>query len=137
MTENQITQVQRTWKIFRNIKPIVVGDVFYSKLFMIHPELKKMFPASMDEQYKKLLDMLSLIVARLERLKEVTDDIAALGQRHAGYGVKPEHYEMVGNALLWTLKQGLGSDWTPEVEEAWKSCYAFLSNTMINASKDA
>ena len=115
---------------------MVVGDVFYSKLFMIHPELKKMFPTSMDEQYKKLLDMLSLIVARLERLKEVTDDIAALGQRHAGYGVKPEHYEMVGSALLWTLKQGLGSDWTPEVEESWKSCYAFLSNTMINASKD-
>jgi hemoglobin-like flavoprotein len=133
MTEDQIILVQKTWKIFRSIKPLVIGDVFYTKLFMIQPELKKMFPVAMDEQYKKLIEMISIIVARLERLNELTDDIAALGQRHIGYGVKPEHYKIVGKALLWTLQQGLGSDWTKEVEEAWIKCYTLLSEAMINA----
>jgi len=133
MTEDQIILVQKTWKIFRSIKPLVIGDVFYTKLFMIQPEFKKMFPVAMDEQYKKLIEMISIIVARLERLNELTDDIAALGQRHIGYGVKPEHYKIVGKALLWTLQQGLGSDWTKEVEEAWIKCYTLLSEAMINA----
>jgi hemoglobin-like flavoprotein len=134
MTENQIVLVQKTWKIFRSIKPLVVGDVFYSKLFMMQPELKAMFPMSMEEQYKKLTEMLSIIVARLERINELTEEIAALAKRHRGYGVKTEHYKVVGKALLWTLQQGLGSDWTKDVEEAWTKCYTLLSDAMINAA---
>jgi len=137
MTENQIALVQKTWKIFRSIKPLVVGDVFYTKLFMMQPELKAMFPMSMEDQYKKLTEMLSIIVARLERINELTAEIAALAKRHSGYGVKPEHYKVVGKALLWTLQQGLGRDWTDEVEQAWIECYATLSRTMISASRSA
>ncbi|HEV8284581.1 MAG TPA: globin domain-containing protein [Chitinophagaceae bacterium] len=136
MTENQIILVQKTWKIFRSIQPLLVGDVFYSKLFMVQPEFRKMFPVAMDEQYRKLMDMISIVVARLERLNEVTDEIAALGKRHAGYGVKPEHYKVVGKALLWTLQQGLGSDWTKEVEEAWTKCYTIMSDAMIQAATE-
>jgi hemoglobin-like flavoprotein len=134
MTESQIEAVQRTWKIFRSIEPALVGDVFYSKLFMMQPELRKMFPASMDEQYKKILDTLSVMMARLDRLDSLTEDINVLAQRHTGYGVKPEHYRMVGQALLWTLEQGLGRDWTPDVELAWIECYTMLSRTMISVS---
>jgi hemoglobin-like flavoprotein len=85
---------------------------------MTQPELRKMFPKSMDEQYKKILDTIGIIVAQLDRLESLTKDIIALAQRHAGYGVKPEHYRMVGHALFWTLQRGLGSDWTPEAEQA-------------------
>jgi len=134
MTVDQIALVQKTWKIFRCMKPVLVGDVFYSKLFLMQPELRKIFPADMNQQYKKLIDMMSLIVARLEKFNDLTDDIIALGCRHAGYGVKPEHYKFVGKALLWTLQQGLGNDWTKEIEEAWTSCYAHLSEAMIQGT---
>jgi hemoglobin-like flavoprotein len=134
MTEAQIALVQKTWKVFRCIEPKLVGDVFYSKLFLMQPELRRLFPVTMDDQYKKLMNMISTVVARLERLNELTDDLAALGQRHVGYGVKPEHYKIVGKALLWTLEQGLGSDWTKEVAEAWTKCYSILSNAMISVS---
>lgn len=120
--------------MFRSIDPILVGDAFYSKLFTDTPALRKMFPKNMNEQYRKLMDMLSTVVARLDNINELTDDIAAMAQRHIQYGVRPAHYKLVGKALLWTLEQGLGNDWTPEVQAAWIKCYTILSDTMINAS---
>ena len=93
-----------------------------------------MFPADMEQQYKKLIDMLSAIVMRLDNLEALTDDIAAMAQRHVQYGVKPLHYNLVGNALLWTLQQGLGKDWNKEIAEAWHNCFTLLANTMIQAT---
>lgn len=125
---------KKNWKIFRGIDPAIVGDTFYSKLFSDNPAVKKMFPQQMEEQYKKLMDMLSIVVARLDRLDELADTIAEMAQRHVQYGVRPAHYKLVGNALLWTLEQGLGNDWTTAVKEAWIKCYTSLAETMINAS---
>jgi hemoglobin-like flavoprotein len=48
--------------------------------------------------------------------------------------VKAVHYDQVGTALLWTLKQGLGNDWNEEVGEAWQRCYAILSGAMKRAA---
>ncbi len=92
-----------------------------------------MFPRDMEPQYVKLMDMLSAIVARLDRLEELSEEIAAMAERHVGYGVKPEHYKLVGEALLWTLEKGLGTDWTPTVKAAWTEAYTVLSDTMIKA----
>src|SRR6266404_7085906 len=134
MTEEQIATVKRTWRIFRDIDPVLVGDVFYSKLFIDVPQVEHMFKNSKAEQSKKLIDMLSIIVGRLERLGELTEDIKQLAIRHVDYGVKPSHYKHIGDALLWTLQQGLGSDWNDEVKNAWAACYQLLSETMINAA---
>lgn len=134
MTEEQIILIKRTWKIFRSIDPALVGDTFYSKLFSDTPALRRMFPRNMEEQYRKLMDMLSTIVARLDHIDDLSDDISAMARRHVSYGVRPAHYKLVGKALLWTLQQGLGPDWTDEVKDAWVKCYTMLSETMINAS---
>jgi len=109
MTQEQIVLVKNSWKLFRNIDSAVIADVFYSKLFLDNPQLRHLFPSSMQHQYKKLIDMLSVIISRLDKLDEVTKDIKAMALRHEQYGVKPHHYRLTGNALLWTLKRGLGS----------------------------
>lgn len=135
MTEEQIGLVKRTWGIFRRMDPVLVGDVFYEKLFSEHPSFKRMFKGSRAEQSKKLIDMLSSIVGHLDALDELTDDIRALAIRHVHYGVRPSYYAPVGVALLWTLEQGLGVDWNADVAAAWKRCYTILSTVMIDASK--
>lgn len=135
MTKHQIKLVKTSWGHFRNINPEVVADAFYSKLFLDHPNLQKMFPKDMKEQYKKVVYIFNIVVARLDRFDELTADVVALGVRHKGYGVKVQHYKMVGDALLWTLENGLGSDWNEEVGEAWRTCYTILSDTMIKAMK--
>jgi hemoglobin-like flavoprotein len=134
MTAQQIHLVKSSWKIFQSISPELVGDVFYSKLFMAVPALRSMFHISTQEQSKKLIEMLNVIIGRLDRMEELTEDIRQLAIRHVKYGVKPEHYTMVGGALLWTLQQGLGKDWNKEVKDAWSACYKLLSQTMINAA---
>ncbi|HEX6191683.1 MAG TPA: globin domain-containing protein [Chitinophagaceae bacterium] len=134
MTVEQKILIKKTWKMFRGIDPSVIGDTFYSKLFNDTPGLRRMFPSNMDDQYKKLIDMLSVIVARIDNLDELNEDITAMARRHLHYGVRPGHYKLVGKALLWTLEQGLGRDWSAEVEEAWTQCYSTISEIMIRAS---
>ncbi|THU31590.1 hemoglobin [Niastella caeni] len=131
MTQTQIQLIKKSWRLFQQIKPEIVGDVFYSKLFAIHPPLRKMFGADMNTQYKKLMDMLSMIVARLDSLDVISTEIHEMAVRHVKYGATPAHYKMVGTALLWTLEHGLGSDWSPELKEAWEECYRKLSDAML------
>lgn len=135
MTTEQIRLVKKTWKAFRGISPATVGDLFYSKLFSDNPALRKMFPSDMEQQYQKLIDMLNAVVIRLDKLDELNEEIAAMAQRHVEYGVRPAHYKLVGNALLWTLQKGLGKDWTEEVKNAWSTCYKILADTMINSGR--
>ena len=128
MTEKQIQIIKRSWRLLQQIKPEIVGDVFYSKLFAINPSLQKMFGTDMNAQYGKLMEMLSLIVVRLDNLEMISTEINEMAVRHVKYGVTPAHYKMVGKALLWTLEQGLGNDWNEELREAWSACYEKLSS---------
>lgn len=128
------TAGKKTWKVFRGISPVTVGDLFYSKLFTDNPSLRKMFPTNMQDQYQKLIDMLNAIVMRLERLDDLREEIGLMAKRHAQYGVRPAHYRLVGASLLWTLQKGLGNDWNEEVKNAWNSCYQLLADAMINSS---
>lgn len=134
MTQQQVILVQKSWKLFRGIQPEFIGDVFYSKLFADKPALKRMFKNPITAQYKKLVDMISMLVGRLHHLDEITEDLRQLAKRHVGYGVKAAHYQLVGDALFWTLEHGLGKDWNDEIKEAWINCYQVLSETMIEAS---
>jgi hemoglobin-like flavoprotein len=132
MTPYQITLVQES---FAKVVPIAAtaADLFYGRLFEIAPEVRAMFPDDMTDQKKKLMTMLGVAVGALTRLDQLLPAVKALGQRHAAYNVRAEHFAPVGAALLWTLEQGLGDEFTPEVKEAWTAIYAVLSSLMINA----
>lgn len=132
MTPQQIALVQAS---FAKVVPIAgtAADLFYARLFEIAPDVRRMFPDDMALQKKKLMVMLGTAVNGLSRLDALLPAVHALGERHAGYGVQAEHFEPVGQALLWTLKQGLGDEFTPAVEEAWVTAYDVLSGAMTEA----
>ncbi|GAB3520243.1 globin domain-containing protein [Emticicia fontis] len=136
MTSEQVKIIRNTWRSLQGVDATLLGDVFYSRLFLKEPSLRKMFNVPKEVQAKKLIDMLDLIVSRLDRLNEVSEDIRQLAKRHVGYGVKPKHYEDVGKALLWSISKGLGKDWNPKVEAAWAACYATLTDAMIDVGND-
>lgn len=130
MTHHQIKLVQHSWLALRGIDPHLLGDVFYSRLFYKHPALRKMFPADMKEQQQKLIEMIGMMVARLEKPAELAEMITALGSRHVAYGTKPVHYRFVAEALMWTLEKAVGKEWNPELAEAWKTCYREITEAM-------
>ena len=78
---------------------------------------------------------LSVVVRSLDRLEQIVPAVQALGRRHAGYGVRASHYDTVGQALLWTLGQGLGDGFTLELRDAWTEAYTVLATVMIEASE--
>jgi hemoglobin-like flavoprotein len=135
LTEKQIKLIKQNWSELRGVDPALIGEVFYRKLFIDAPSVKRLFKGGQEEQAIKLIEMLNILVARLERLDELTEDIKQLAVRHVQYGTKPEHYQYVGNTLIWTLKQASRDTWNSELEDAWISCYTLLSSTMIDASK--
>jgi hemoglobin-like flavoprotein len=131
MTSYQLHLVKQTWKLLREIDPAVLGDVFYGRLFFRYPTLRPMFSASLESQYERFVSMLSMIVARIDRPDTITPEISQLARRHEGYGVKPEHYQAVREALLWMLEKGLGNDWNDEVQQAWGTCYDSITQAML------
>jgi hemoglobin-like flavoprotein len=84
----------------------------------------------MEAQGRKFWQMLAEIVRVLDEPDQLVSELAALGRKHVGYGVTDGQYEMVGAALLWTLEQALGPDFTPEVRDAWSEAYLVLATVM-------
>jgi hemoglobin-like flavoprotein len=90
----------------------------------------------LKEQGKKLMTMIGTAVNSLDRLEEIVPAVQDLGRRHVDYGVKNEDYAVVGEALIWTLGQGLGDDFTDDAKAAWIEVYTVLADTMIKAADD-
>ena len=136
MTQDQIIIVQDS---FKKVVPIAAtaADLFYDRLFAIAPEVRPLFPDDLKEQKKKLTAMLATAVTNLHQVDTIAPAVADLGKRHVAYGVKAEHYQPVGAALLWTLEQGLGPDFTPPVKGAWTSAYLLLAGVMQDATAAA
>lgn len=131
MTPEQVKLVQDS---FAKVAPIApqAADLFYGRLFEVAPSVRTLFPDDLSEQKKKLMGMLATVVNGLDKLDTILPAASALAKRHVDYGAAPEHYPVVGGALLWTLEQGLGDAWTPPVAEAWTEAYGTLSGFMIS-----
>ena len=127
------TQIKLVQDSFAKVAPISeqAAVLFYGRLFEVAPSVRAMFLDDMTEQRKKLMATLAVVVGGLSNLEAVLPAASALAKRHVNYGAKPEHYPVVGGALLWTLEKGLGDAWTPEVAEAWTAAYGTLSGYMI------
>jgi hemoglobin-like flavoprotein len=135
MIPEHIALVQRT---FADVLPMAddAAALFYERLFTLDPTLRSLFHSDMHEQGRKLMAVLQLAVAGLSQLEALVPSVQALGRRHHGYGVQDAHYVTVGAALLWTLKEGLGERFTPEVQAAWTSAYTLLADTMRAAAEE-
>jgi hemoglobin-like flavoprotein len=137
MTPKQKQLVRSSWE---QVVPISdhAAAMFYQRLFETDPSTQPLFKSTdLVQQRRKLLQVLNVAVASLDNLGALAKMVEELGRRHAGYGVKDEHYDTVGAALLWTLEEGLGDGWTPEVAAAWTDVYGLLSGIMRNAQKAA
>lgn len=135
MTTEQKNIIKNTWLKIATLDDKVVGALFYDRLFSIAPEVRPLFLNPVPEQSKKLMVMLHFMVRNVDQPNEISTTISALAKRHDGYSVKPYHYAIAGNALLWTLEQGLGTVWSDEVKEAWAVFYTQVSETMISVQQ--
>ena len=136
MTPEQARLVTTSWNSVASIADSAI-EQFYNRLFVIDSSARALFRATdMPEQRKKVIEALSLALQSLDDLQALTPTLEGLGRRHQRYGVTAAHYDSVGQALLWTLEQGLGNRWTPAMAAAWTELFGQLSSVMKRAAYD-
>jgi NAD(P)H-flavin reductase/hemoglobin-like flavoprotein len=109
---------------------------FYAWLFLRRPELRELFPPAMDEQRDRLFRSLARIVESLSTPEEMASYLSQLGRDHRKYGVAPDMYDAVGEALIATLRAHAGPALTDEAADAWQQIYAAGSALMIRAAEE-
>jgi nitric oxide dioxygenase len=107
---------------------------FYRHLFRIMPECRTLFVADIAAQGAKLAQTLQVIVVELDNWGLLRTRLGDLATRHLAYGVRPEHYDAVGQGLQAMLAERLGPLCTPAVAAAWQRAYAGIQQAMIEAA---
>ena len=131
MTLEQIRLVQESYRKILPVKEIT-AERFYARLFQLDPSLRALFKSDMKEQGKKFVDMMDLVVGGLNKFEEdVVPIVRELGARHSTYGVKPQHYQVLKQALLGALEEVLADDFAAETRQAWAATYDLLAQAMI------
>ena len=130
-----IAAIKETFRYVAEAGDKAVG-FFYAQLFLRRPQLRQLFPPAMDEQRDRLFHALGRIVESLTTPEEMAAYLSQLGRDHRKYRVEPEMYEVVGAALLATLRAFARDAFTSEAEEAWTQVYAAGSSLMIKAAEE-
>jgi hemoglobin-like flavoprotein len=132
------TQIQLIRETFALVAPRarVAALVFYQRLFELDPSLRTLFREDIEEQAVKLMQMLAAAVRLLDKPDSLLPVLEDLGRRHVRYGVRDEHYDTVGEALLWMLGETLGAQFTPVACDAWGNLYTVVATTMRRAAAE-
>jgi hemoglobin-like flavoprotein len=130
LSAEEIVRVRSSFDmVFANATDMTT--IFYDRVFELAPDFRSMFPADMSVLKQDFISKLAVLVGSLDHTTGLLAGADLLGRNHQGYGVKPEHYPVVGEALIWSLARGLGPHWTDEVEQAWRKVYGVIAQRMI------
>ena len=129
MTPEQKQLIRESFPAIREMAG-PVSLLFYGRLFALEPALRPMFRQDIELQGRKLMDMLTAVVDNLDHFEGLAPTLRSLGQKHAGYGVRPEYYQTVARALMWALGQALDTQFYPELRTAWLAIIEAVSLSM-------
>jgi hemoglobin-like flavoprotein len=114
-----------------------VVEEFYDRIFTAAPALRGLFPDDMTHQRTVVLSALVLIRKSLRNFDRIVPTLRSLGARHVGYGARPEHYPVVGAALIESMAHVAGAAWRPEYTSAWGDAWGVLVAEMVAGADEA
>lgn len=129
MTTSECNLVRQTFPMLREYE-VSLALLFYGKLFELDPGARRLFHNDLALQSQKLLDTLASVVESLDNLEALRPRLAELGRKHADYGIRPEQYQTLTNALLWAFAQALGPDFDTATRDAWRHAINNISKAM-------
>ena len=112
----------------------VIGELFEINLCALEPALRSLVIAQVGEQGRKLMAILRGIISSLDRRDQLIPAVQNLRRRHGWNGIRADHYDAVGDALMLTLEQCLGERFTPDVAVAWDKTYTALAEMIRMAA---
>lgn len=127
--------LKESWSLVEDRQDKVAG-YFYARIFLSHPDLRDLFPVQMDVQRARLLGAIVTAVQTLGDPEQFEEYLRALGRDHRKFHVQPEHYDVVGGALIEAMRTFAGEQWSVEYDQAWADAYQVIANKML-AGADA
>ncbi|MGB1234602.1 MAG: globin domain-containing protein [Planktomarina sp.] len=128
---DKVKRIRRSWAKAA-ADPVVMTQLFYSRLFQIAPETETLFHNDMAAQGAKLAETLGFVVDNIDDPDTLLPAARDLAIRHVAYGVTANHYTHVGAALLDTFQQAMGDDFSQEDHDAWAEAYTGLAKYMVD-----
>lgn len=129
MTQREQRLVRESFDAVREISG-PLATLFYGRLFELAPEVRQMFRGDIRTQGGKLMEMLAAVVGHLDRLDELNPVLRDMGRRHAGYGVVASQYDVVAQALIWSLGHALEGSWSHDQKAAWRTVISKIAHEM-------
>ena len=135
---------EKTIQIVKSTAPILEqhGETltrhFYKRMFSHNPEVAPLFnPAhqTSGSQQKALAGAICAYAANIDNLEVLGGAVELIAQKHASLQIKPEHYPIVGQNLLASIREVLGAGATDEVISAWGEAYGFLADILIGRER--
>jgi hemoglobin-like flavoprotein len=110
-------------------------EYFHSRLFVSHPEMRSMFPHSMQEHMGRIFTALEQIVWNIDRPGPLTAFLGLLGRDHRKFGVRERHYEPFMSVLVDTVRHFCGHYWTEATQAAWEAALGHVTAVMTAAAR--
>jgi nitric oxide dioxygenase len=135
---------QQTIDIVKSTAPILnehgetLTKHFYKRMFSHNPEVAPFFnPANQagGTQQRALAAAICAYAANIDNLEVLGGAVELIAHKHASLMIKPEHYPIVGENLLASIREVLGEGATDDVINAWGEAYGFLADILIGREK--
>ena len=136
MTREQVDLIRKSFDAMWSMRGDM-ADLCYSRLFELAPDARDLFPSDMERQRVKLMDMIAALVGSLDQPALFHSIVTHSGRQHARFGVRPSHYEALGEALMWSLESKFGASFTPELRASWMALYTLVQAEMLRAGAQA
>jgi len=132
MTEEQISMVRDSFEQ-ATARREDLAEFFYACLFDLSPGMKALFKENIEGQAQRFIEMVAVVVNGMTTEQTVSRSLEMLGASHRRAEIETSHYAPFGQALVWSLAQTLGTDFTPETRRAWEDWYELVAQTMAAA----
>ncbi len=135
---------EKTIAIVKSTVPILkeqgesLTQHFYKRMFSHNPEVIPLFNSAHQMsgmQQKALAEAICAYAANIDNLEILSTAVELIAQKHSSLQIKPEHYPIVGENLLFSIQEVLGEAACDEVIKAWSEAYAFLANILIDRER--
>lgn len=107
---------------------------FYERMFRENPEVLAFFnPAHQRTggQQRALAGAICAYAQHVDNPAVLADEVELIAQKHASLSIRPEHYPIVGENLLASIREVLGEAATDDVIDAWSEAYGALASIFI------
>ena len=138
LTQEEIQTIKETVPLLKD-KGQTITSIFYKRLFEQHPELKNVFNQTNQKRGLQSSALAMAVLAAAENIEDLSPIVPAIMPvvyKHCALQVKPEHYPIVGENLIWAIEEVTGLEDEDPIIQTWIKAYGEIADAFIGLEKE-